>query len=215
MDNGIFEFQIEITDEMLDAESLFYEIALDLDQNGLSEDDFFPDRFELNAVPYAARARSAKFFSTLGGRTAGANVIHFGFTGKMVVCPFLAPAGGVRFSRMLVLANSTSYADPQKFSFGIYDRHKKLVYYSGLQDPTGLVSVNVSGRLRPSELYDTAWAYCGESSPEVATCRGVPDHEELGEVDIGNKNAQLPTSFAAMPIVQVYQTAPMNITLFE
>jgi hypothetical protein len=101
-------------------------------------------------------------------------------------------------------------------SFGIYDSEGKLIATSGpvtikSVNFQGIIEVNASGRLRPSELY---YAAMGASASQI--CVGaapLPPTPGMGHVKDAVVNGQIPQSFGPDMIVDPTDSIPISITL--
>lgn len=218
--DAFFNISLALPEAAVVKSSLWYTLSIDVDRNGLTSADDFPDRFEIGSVPFALSAKPQLAFTTHGGWTGwndnfstldGTYPTH-----KMMVAPFETPAGGVEFNQMNFFLNQ-GYAG-YSFSFGIYDKDGKQVVSSGLIDIKGADIVksflqvkHQKVKLQPSTIYYTAAA---AGRWDFSFPQGLrPAAPTYGKVDIPRANGLIPTAFDPTKINPDTHAAALPITL--
>lgn len=159
---GLFKMVVDLPEVLLSQSNLWYQIGIDIDLDGLTAEDFFPDLFEIVSVPFALSGQIQEVFETGHGqnRAATGSVSGDVLPNTIVVAPFSTPPGGVRFNRFV--SRSTL---PNPYSFGIYDSEGKIVFDTNRSQPAQLGGMYVweaDVHLKPSRVYFTAWTTGGD-----------------------------------------------------
>lgn len=224
--DAYFNISFNLPEAAVVKDSLWYVLSIDVDRNGLTSADDFPDRFEIGSVPFALSAKPQTAFTTHGGWTyAGggfsANIFATNPQDKMMAVPFETPPGGVEFNQMNVILNEGWGGSA--FSFGIYDKNGKLVVSSGritipgasndtLRDAFLQVRCNKI-KLQPSTIYYTGLSTNNKQNVFPNGMRPVA--ATWGIVSIPPANGLVPTAFDPSKVEQfVYAVAmPISLTL--
>ena len=73
--NGYFSIKVVPPDPVLAKDSVWYDLSIDADRNGLTGGDQFEGRFELGAVPFALQGAPRTFFTTFERMNNGYSAI--------------------------------------------------------------------------------------------------------------------------------------------
>lgn len=167
--HGYFTLNFSLPWSVLQKEPLYYSLAIDADQNGLTSSDQFAGRFTWGVVPWALSAKPSHNFTTHYG-----HVTRWTFNaarnGWLEIAAFEAPAGGIEFNRMMV---DVGAAAGYGFSFGIYDLQGHLVAYSGKITPqigiNGFLEIKLPQivKLEPSTCYYTAYTRSNQEKTTI------------------------------------------------
>ncbi len=194
--SGVFSIEVDVSGAIIALPEVWYELAVDIDQDGIDSQDWFTERFKIVPVPYALTGTATEFFITHSGGMPGFGVGANPST-RLNVSPFMTPAGGVRFNTM----SMRSQATPGIFSFGIYDANGVGVALSPafnlVPNPSGTVVLlhefPISGFLQPSSLYYTGWTASSDTMNIVPA--PTPPINGYGIVTIPESGGLVPTSF--------------------
>jgi len=116
--SGVFSIEVDVSGTIIALPEVWYELAVDIDQDGIDSQDWFTERFKIIPVPYALTGVASPFFVCHGGSVTSVGVGTNPST-RLNVSPFMTPAGGVHFTVMSMRGQPT----PGIFSFGIYDEN--------------------------------------------------------------------------------------------
>lgn len=104
---GTFNLPVAVSDAVLDQEEVSYRLWADVDRDGLTASDRFPDLFKLTAVPRSLRTEPGGTFRGLNG---GLTTQVYGLAPTST--PFVAlstlelPPGGVKFNTLTFRAST-------------------------------------------------------------------------------------------------------------
>lgn len=201
VERGNFHGLVLLTGDILLMSEVWYTFAIDLDNNGLDEEDYFDGVYQITSVPFSLTGKPVTFFETHGGQSNRG----FGSTGggggiipmnTVWVVPFSSPPGGVQFNRMSCKVGGGS--TQAKFMVGIYDERGELLYTSPITTPQlrggpTLHSWEVEGALEPSKIhYGALWS--DNWDLQLFMNISVPSVPTSGELYLGgNENGLLPT----------------------
>ena len=198
---GYFQMGLRPPISVITKDSVWYAVSIDVDQNGLTSSDDFPDRVEMGSVPYALSAKPQNSFTTCFGV-----VTYRPFDdqtgGSMMVVPFETPPGGIEFNQMNTIFQSV--VENTSLSFGIYDEQGKRVAYSGVIHSPATVSLagvylqvaHPTVKLEPSKIYYVGLTqYENTFGSMMAACGVCPAAPTFGTVTIPKSSGGLPTSF--------------------
>lgn len=219
---SVFSIPLAMPSALLVYDELWYSLAVDTDMDGIDEDDFFSDRFEILSVPFALSAKPVTYFDTQGGflststGTRGSFIpVALGNVSEyMSVAPFTTPPGGVHFNKMCIFVHSVSAGTA--FSFGIFDASGEAIATSGrIETSVNIYEAfleieNVPSRLKPSSLYFTAITASREMMIRNIMIPSIP---LSGVVKIAPDNGLLPPSFNVSSIRPHADAVPISITL--
>lgn len=212
---GYFGIIFTPPDSLLTKDSLYYSLSIDADQNGLTTDDAFPDRFQVSSVPFALSAKPSTFFTTHHGMkyTSQSSSVPAKY---IMLSPFETPPGGVEFNTM----DTFIYGAPanSKFSFGIYDQQGTLVVSSGPVNAgsAGLGEYFVEAnhqkiKLQPSTTY---YAAVMRSSTQVSFLEAVaPPAPVYGIIDLSTTDGTIPASVDLTKLIHTNNAIALPITL--
>ena len=148
-------------------------------------------------------------FDRVASHTGGA------FLGLKDRFRFSTPAGGVEFNRMSVWLQNTS-GNLKRCSFGIYDTSGKAVAHSGEiivnTDFEGIKDIPMTGKLRPSALYYTAWGANSGSGLSTQPIP-IPPVPGFGVIPGVVTNGLIPNAFDPGTVVYVDTFQPIAIAL--
>jgi hypothetical protein len=195
---GHFSIKLTLPSDAIGQNELWYQLAIDTDDDGIDADDVFDQRFQITSVPFSVTGQATPFFTAFGGASnptgPGPNPNL-----KLSVAPFFTPAGGVEFNRMSILVDFWSSGI---LSFGVYDKTGNLVASSGDIALPGYgyntyqiieVTLNERNVLQPSELYYIGWT---ASSDAVNLGFGpVIPAVGYGYIAIPDSGGTIPSSF--------------------
>ena len=219
---GYFNISFILPGSLLAKNQIYYTLAIDADQNGLTSADLFAGRFQIGAVPFALSTQPSHSFMTHVGRVSDAGSFPQDRWQVMRVAPFEAPAGGVEFNKMNTYI--TQINPNVTFTFGIYDAQGKLVVSSGpIVNKDTLINAAYIEiklpqviRLEPTKIYYTGYA---TSNYGVDLAGGVrPANPVMGEVTLLTNNGSIPASFDPGKIAQKEYgnyALPIALTLDE
>ena len=187
---------------VITKDSVWYAVSIDVDQNGLTSNDDFPDRIEMGSVPYALSAKPQNSFTTCFGVITYHPVEDK--TGEtMMVAPFETPPGGVEFNQMNTIFQVV--VENAALSFGIYDEQGKRIAYSGvIHSPATVTLAGVylqvahpTVKLEPSKIYyiGITAQFTSTLSTVAPACGVRPAAPTFGTVTIAKANGGLPASF--------------------
>jgi hypothetical protein len=214
--DAFFNISFNLPDAAVVKNSLWYSLAIDVDQNGLTAADNFPDRFEIGSVPFALSAKPVHSYTTFGGNKGGGKS-DIQPANLMNVCPFETPQGGVEFNRMNVLLPSGQVGGA--FEFGIFDHQGQRIISSGLITIQGanlkdafLEIQHLTIILQPSTIYYVGMAR--NNGNYFTFLDGIrPCSPVFGRVTIPQNTGGLPISFSTDSIDPNNDAIAMPITL--
>ena len=209
VDEGVFQILLKAPDEILTLDEVWYRLALDTDLDGIEEDDFFVDRFQMTSVPFALSGQASQMFTTgisdsIQGLGAASTIFE-----DLILAPFSTPAGGVTFNRM------STYMDGwgTTCSFGIYSASGERLYTSGPinLNGMGLRTISVEGKLKPSTVYYAGWASDGEvSNIHTLSAQPIPGFGSIPDLAPGGI---IPATFDPALISSLNQSLGISIGL--
>ena len=209
VDEGIFQLVLKAPEEILILDEVWYCLALDTDRNGIEEEDFFVDRFQMTSVPFALSGQASRMFTT--GTVDAIQGLDSGSTafGDLILAPFSTPAGGVSFNRMSTYLNGWGIT----CSFGIYNASGERVYTSGPINlsGTGLQTFSIEGKLKPSAVYYVGWASNGAIfNLHTVFAQPIPG---FGSIPDGAPGGIIPATFDSALIQPINQSLGISIGL--
>jgi hypothetical protein len=167
--NGYFAIYYQLPGSTLAQDELWYDLAIDVDGDGVTAEDFFEDRFRIASVPFALSAQPTTFMIPFPKSPSSAHFFIDTEDDILYVAPFVTPSGGARISRFY----TSIFGVPSgaRCSFGVYDADGKLVVRSKIVDgddpelgsPIRVVEAPVT-LLAPSTLYYGGFIATGNPS---------------------------------------------------
>ena len=109
--NGYFNMGFVPPISVITKDVIWYSVAIDVDRNGLTSSDNFPERIQITSMPYALSAKPQNAFVTFQGI---ANYQYAGFQDPkfLHVTPFETPPGGVEFNQMNIFPHPKQGKQP-------------------------------------------------------------------------------------------------------
>lgn len=195
---GTFNLVVPASDSVLAQEEIRYRLWADVDRDGLTETDRFPDVFKLAPVARAHRSEPEVLLRPVG-------VEKRGMPGaKVTIAAMTFPANGVRFNTLSV---SDAYAGPDgphsdsSFQMGVYNSAGDLVVKSpalflpaGSPNHEGVFQAVVPEQVLPGGLYylgATTSLYAGLVQTIAFRATG-PSFPEGARTLLSNPNVNLP-----------------------
>ena len=168
---GYFTILFAPTAAMLAGDALFYEVAIDVGMDGIGAEDVFDERFQMASVPFAMTVAPGAYHTVFAGPAGFSNAGSIEQDEDLLLCPFQAPAGGIRFNRIYTYVKGM--VPDNRFSVGIYDERGERIVTSALiesHDTTFegfLEIVCPDEQLQSNSLYYVGLGHVVEQAPEV------------------------------------------------
>ena len=182
---GAFNLPVPVSEKVLNEPELRYRIWADVDRNGLTESDRFPDVFKLTAVPRAYRAMEQATLLKAKATQPGTGIrltreeVQEPITTSLTAAE--VPVNGLRFNTMSVNVNYSAMLEYHRYpglaeshyDFGVYNAAGDLVVRSplfqiGTKGHSGLLQV-----VTPTIELPAGPAYLAASSNLVEYIEGA------------------------------------------
>lgn len=211
---GVFSGFIQYPAVLSSYSEVWYELAIDTDDDGIDPEDFFDTRFRITVAPSALSVMPYKVLDTHGGLVS--NSLSYVTSNRLHLSLCMAPPAAVQFDQVVLDIWGWGSIN----NVGIYDIGGNLVCQTGPFFKPELtpqrVVLPVEGTLPPYAQYFVGFTSTGNPGGGETRIRtavgGQWPHQDFGSNLITTTNGEIPAQIEPTSLGMSY---PVNLTLIK